>query len=109
MNAKRQPIARQSVAYRNLKKVAKPVVKADDTAIKLDALAKHADARFEMLAKRDEDATRRTRDHILWITVSLVISAGFTFVPAAFVIHFGAILAGSPAIATEIQNWIHRW
>lgn len=97
-----QTPTRQSVAYRNLRKVAAPVAIVDTKAVEADKAIKREIA-------RDADANKRTRDHIIWLVISLVLTSVLTFIPSDFFLHFGPIFGGAPLVITELQNWIHRW
>jgi hypothetical protein len=63
----------------------------------------------DRLAKRDEDAYRRVRVHLLYISSGIVLSVGLTFVDAPLAIHAGAVLTTLPSILQEITDWVRRW
>jgi hypothetical protein len=67
------------------------------------------EARFEKLEKRDSDANRRLRTHLIFIVIGLAVTVGITFIPGGIILHLGGMMAGSPAIGQEINDWVHHW
>lgn len=102
MSITTQTPVHKSVAYKSIKRVAAP-------AVTIDAKAVEADKAIKREIARDADANKRTRDHIIWLVISLVLTSVLTFIPSDFFLHFGPIFGGAPLVITELQNWIHRW
>jgi hypothetical protein len=82
--------------------VARPVTRTDETVAELRK-------RVESLAKRDRDATRRVRVHITCVSSGMIITVATTFTALPPIFHLAGCLAGIPAIAQEVMDWIRRW
>lgn len=91
---------------RHIKALAKPVVAP---VTRTDRDVAEMRARIDKLAKRDRDATRRVKIHLIFVSVGIVISVALTFVSIPAVFHFGGIAAGLPAAIQEVIDWIRGW
>lgn len=99
MVARRVP----QVPMAEIRRIARPVTRTDN-----DLAEMHA--KLERVAKRDRDANRRVRIHVLLVSSGLVISVALSFVPALPpVVHFGPMVSGMPAIVQELLDWIRGW
>lgn len=59
------------------------------------------------IAKRDNEADKRVKVHIVYIVIGIIITSATPLVPA--LIPFVGILGGIPTIAQEITDWVRHW
>ena len=82
------------------KPVERPIISTDIEIAQL-----HQEIR--KLAKRDHDANRRFKAHVLFISLSIIFATFPVLMP--MLVPLAGLLAGAPGIGQEINDWVHGW
>lgn len=76
----------------------------------------HTDEDFDNLraavdraSQRGRDANKRLKLHMAFVSCGIVLNVAITFVNLGLVLHFGAVLVGSPSILYEFTDWLRGW
>ena len=91
---------------RRIRKVATPVVAP---VTRSDREVAEMRAKLEALSKRNSDANKRLRVHLMFIVSGMVITVALSFIPVPPAVHFGGIAAGMPGAIQEAIDWIRGW
>jgi hypothetical protein len=66
-------------------------------------------AKLVQLSKRNADANRRMRIHLVFVFAGIAVTVALSFVPIPPAVHFGPIAAGLPAAFQEVLDWVRGW